>query len=594
MRHSRLLFLLCSVLPCAAAQAQSPSGNYVLVREMLDSVGTDSRVRLQYYDGIGRPTQQVESQGGGAYSATLTEYGVAYEYDVMGNVTRLDRRGLLAAGKYDYIDRLRYKYVGNHVVRIDDAVEDVPTYKDAFHFVDGADNDDEYTYDANGNMTKDLNKGITGIEYNCLNLPQRIHFNSPIQNKTITYGYNADGTKTSATYTTFLQIIPWSKNVLADGIGRTRIPLDSVSVGDRPVLHPDFVLASNRTDYCGNIIYECDTLKRVLIDGGYITFAGTKGGVLSSPLYHYYVKDHLGNNRVVVNGDGKVEETNSYYPYGGLMADNTNINSVQPYKYIGKEFDGMYGWNMLDHGARWYDAASIVWRNMDELAESNFACSPYVQSHDNPIARYDEHGKTDYYFNRMGQMHVANNFRNFIEKIKLSIGKLGNQDRIVNENNYNCIVSLPYGTIQNFNSTSDNVSFEIRRRVSANRVYNALLQNTNVEWAAIKHEKNGKHSYTIVTNYDGADVSSIVSYMRQYENAGEKVIHMVHSHPKLDTDTDSNMGAFESSPPSKSDLETAKKHPETVFFIYNLVEKSIQYYDGNGVYKEEKPLRLIY
>ena len=343
------------------------------------------------YDNLDRLVSATYDDG--STKTVNNHYGTSYEYDVMGNVTRLDRRGLLAAGEYGYIDRLRYKYVGNHVVRIDDAVEDGPTYKDAFHFVDGADNDDEYTYDANGNMTKDLNKGITGIEYNCLNLPQRIHFNSPIQNKTITYGYNADGTKTSATYTTSLQRIPWSKNVLASGTGKTVIPVDSVSVGDRPVLHPDFVLASNRTDYCGNIIYECDTLKRVLIDGGYITFAGTKSGILFSPLYHYYVKDHLGNNRVVVNGDGKVEETNSYYPYGGLMADNTNIKSVQPYKYIGKEFDGMYGWNMLDHGARWYDAASIVWRNMDMLAENNYSLSPYVSCDDNPVSNIDGDGK---------------------------------------------------------------------------------------------------------------------------------------------------------------------------------------------------------
>lgn len=30
---------------------------------------------------------------------------------------------------------------------------------------------DKYTYDANGNLTQDLNKGIEEIQYNSLNLP---------------------------------------------------------------------------------------------------------------------------------------------------------------------------------------------------------------------------------------------------------------------------------------------------------------------------------------------------------------------------------------------------------------------------------------
>jgi hypothetical protein len=45
-----------------------------------------------------------------------------------------------------------------------------PFYSGAFHFNDGVDEDVEYEYDRNGNMVKDLNKGISLIEYNCLYL----------------------------------------------------------------------------------------------------------------------------------------------------------------------------------------------------------------------------------------------------------------------------------------------------------------------------------------------------------------------------------------------------------------------------------------
>ena len=67
------------------------------------------------------------------------------------------------------------------------------------------------------------------------------------------------------------------------------------------------------TDYCGNMIYENNVLKQILIDGGYITFNG------STPVYHYYLQDHQGNNRVVCNASGTVEQVNHYYPFGGLF-----------------------------------------------------------------------------------------------------------------------------------------------------------------------------------------------------------------------------------------------------------------------------------
>jgi len=31
---------------------------------------------------------------------------------------------------------------------------------------------------------------------------------------------------------------------------------------------------------------------------------------------YLYIRDHLGNIRAVVSGDGRVLETNNYYPYG--------------------------------------------------------------------------------------------------------------------------------------------------------------------------------------------------------------------------------------------------------------------------------------
>ena len=191
-------------------------------------------------------------------------------------------------------------------MKIDDQVED-PTYKGVFNFKDSANEEIEYEYDKNGNLVKDLNKNISKIEYNLLNLPSKITFGD---GKTITYVFDASGVKLLASYKT---------------------------------AHP---ASSHTIAYCGNMIYEDDTFKQVLLDGGYITFTDTK------PMYHYYLKDHLGNNRVVVSSKGEVEQVNHYYPYGGIMAESTN-ESVQRYKYNGKELDRMHGLDWYDYGARW-------------------------------------------------------------------------------------------------------------------------------------------------------------------------------------------------------------------------------------------------
>ena len=71
------------------------------------------------------------------------------------------------------------------------------------------------------------------------------------------------------------------------------------------------------TDYCGNVVYENGVQKLLLTDEGYVTLSDSK--------YHYYLKDHQGNNRVVINQSGTVEETNHYYPFGGVFASSGNV-----------------------------------------------------------------------------------------------------------------------------------------------------------------------------------------------------------------------------------------------------------------------------
>ncbi|MFL0102702.1 RHS repeat-associated core domain-containing protein, partial [Tenacibaculum maritimum] len=71
----------------------------------------------------------------------------------------------------------------------------VDSGNDSYGFKEVLNVDNDYTYDVNGNMTKDLNKGITNISYNHLNLPTRV----TIGGKNIDYTYDAGGVKLSKT-----------------------------------------------------------------------------------------------------------------------------------------------------------------------------------------------------------------------------------------------------------------------------------------------------------------------------------------------------------------------------------------------------------
>ncbi|WP_428229474.1 hypothetical protein [Flavobacterium sp.] len=77
---------------------------------------------------------------------------------------------------------LLYTYANNNTAnQLMKVVDNAPTASKANGFVDSASNSvDDYSYDANGNMTKDNNKNITSITYNHLNLPTLITFATPL------------------------------------------------------------------------------------------------------------------------------------------------------------------------------------------------------------------------------------------------------------------------------------------------------------------------------------------------------------------------------------------------------------------------------
>ena len=300
------------------------------------------------YDQLDRLTRAAyRPRGTNGYNILMPgEYSVNnISYDLNGNILSLTRAGLNASANTTTIDDLTYEYTfgGNRLSKVTDDGT-------AQGFTDGTNNDNDYGYDANGNITSDKNKGITDITYNYLNLPRTITFT----NGTITFQYDANGNKLSKTVSTGTQ-----------------------------------------KDYLGGIEYNNGVVEAVYHEEGRTTPQG------SNWQYEYNLKDQLGNTRVVFtdnNNDGTPEviEEFDYYPFG-MQHESGSATATNHYLYNGKELNTDLGLNWYDYGARWYDKALGRWNAPDPLAEKFDSWSGYHYTLNNPINYTDPNGMDTLY-----------------------------------------------------------------------------------------------------------------------------------------------------------------------------------------------------
>jgi len=138
------------------------------------------------------------------------------------------------------------------------------------------------------------------------------------------------------------------------------------------------------TDYVGNMIYENGALKEILLPEGYY----------HNGVFYYYLKDHLGNNRVTINSNGTVVEKSHYYPSGTrFFPESTSDSSALAYRYNGKEMETMNGLNQMDYGARRRFSWAPIWTGPDELREKYPNIGNYAYCAGNPIIFIDPDGR---------------------------------------------------------------------------------------------------------------------------------------------------------------------------------------------------------
>ena len=336
-----------------------------------------SKGYLYEYDGLNRllsaSFKQLSSGlGDDSFNETFT-------YDKMGNILTLKRKK-----NNTLIDDLALHYSNNEKSNQLQYVDDNGAIQGQYlikEYQNKSNTQDEFAYDANGNMIKDLDRDIYTIRYNVLNLPDVVQFKNGNQIKNT---YNAGGQKLGTEYFTWLP------------------GADAPIVNTGDVLNLSYSqnsVSQNGTAYIGNVEYNTQngysaltSLSRIYNTEGYVEN-------LSSPQYYYFRKDHLGSNREVwlASTDLTVQRT-QYYPSGLPMTYNDGDNpGQQRMKYNGKEFDEMHGFDSYDYGARFYDPQIGRWNSVDGLAEDYYGSSPYHFTGNNPIVFIDPNGLAYYY-----------------------------------------------------------------------------------------------------------------------------------------------------------------------------------------------------
>jgi len=127
---------------------------------------------------------------------------------------------------------------------------------------------------------------------------------------------------------------------------------------------------------------------------GGIDFTAKIGTVTNTPKRFYYLKDHLGSIRVVVNEAGEIVSSDDYDAWGmiltGRSTDGSYLNAK--YKFTGKELDTETGY--FHFGWRPYDGRTGRWMQVDRRSEKYPNVSPYSYVFNNPLRYTDPFGDT--------------------------------------------------------------------------------------------------------------------------------------------------------------------------------------------------------
>ena len=172
---------------------------------------------------------------------------------------------------------------------------------------------------------------------------------------------------------------------------------DEPIVGPNALQDPMYAIVEKEYIYAGpfRLVQEMFpasiTLESVATVGGRIV----KNGNNLQP--RYFITDHLGSTRVVLDNFGDVLERYDYYPYGKIVPVSVASSGNTDYLYTGKESqNALFGINWYDSAAR-FQTTDGIFTSIDPLAEKYYHLSPYAYCAGNPVNLVDLKGLNPIY-----------------------------------------------------------------------------------------------------------------------------------------------------------------------------------------------------
>ena len=294
-----------------------------------------------------------------------------------------------------------------------------------------------------------------------------------------------------------------------------------------------------------------------------------------------HLRDYQGNNRLTYTAAGVVLERNDYYPYGGLLGEEQNL---QPFKYYGKELETTNGLNLYDFHARYYDYTLPIFTTQDPLQEKTPWQTPYGFCSNNPINRIDPTGMGDIFAMEKNKAVLIGTDGVDDKNVYIVTGDLINELKKATENNKNYEGDL---------SESENVV-----KIPTGELMEGVVES--VEDTEESQRENGGHAMKgddTVTRWDEGsepvvtDRESRMS-IRFFKIGGKSKIpnnisEMVfywHTHPKR---KERELSSHGSDKPSKTDKSFQKEMQQSGYkrntFVIGVRTKNVTFYNNRGI-----------
>ncbi|MBV6419610.1 MAG: hypothetical protein DAHOPDDO_00833 [Ignavibacteriaceae bacterium] len=303
------------------------------------------------YGGVGYYHGNIASANFSYYSGGPAAYQTLYQYDNLGRLKIADN-SITALNPYD-ISNISYDLNGNIISINKGGTNYTYNYYNATNKLKNTGGSaEDYVYDANGNITASLPKGLNPLVYDPFTQMTKGITVSGTPTHTVNFQYTADNER----------ILKNEKQATTNNLN-----LYIRGASEYPVIE--------------KINTDNTLTDKIYIYGptGLIAFK-------DATATYFVIKDHLGSTRILFRSTGTQYTTYDYSPFGSLM--RSSISGDVVYKFTGQEYDSETG--LYNFRARFYDDELGIFYAVDPSGQ-NF--SPFSYAGNNPIIFVDENGR---------------------------------------------------------------------------------------------------------------------------------------------------------------------------------------------------------